>query len=80
MYNDGAYKLVFNALGSYDRLSIRQKKFLKYISTGETQDDILLHKIDDKAKEINEDPVWRKQIMTLEEKIRDMNYYAKEEG
>ena len=80
LYNDGAYKLVFNALGSYDRLSIRQRKFLKYISTGETQDDILLHKIDDKAKKINEDPGWRKQIMTSEEKISDLNYYAKEEG
>ena len=80
LYNDGANKLVFNALGSYERLSVRQKKFLKYITTGETQDDILLNNIDEKVKEINEDPGWRKQIMTLEEKIRDLNYYAREEG
>ncbi len=80
LYNDGTNKLVFNAQGSYDRLSVRQKKFLKYITTGETQDDILLNSIDEKVKEINEDPGWRKQIMTLEEKIRDLNYYAREEG
>ena len=80
IYNDGANKLVFNALGSYERLSVRQKKFLKYITTGETQDDILLNNIDEKVKEINEDPGWRKQIMTLKEKIRDLNYYAREEG
>lgn len=80
LYNDGANKLVFNALGSYERLSVRQKKFLKYITTSETQDDILLNNIDEKVKEINEDPGWRKQIMTLKEKIRDLNYYAREEG
>ena len=77
--NDGTKKIFFNTKEFAKEKNENLKSFLKYIN-GEKEDNDFINKINEKVIRIKDNNDWRREYMTLEMKLKEIEQEAFEQG
>lgn len=78
-YGDETQKIILNTKGTQNDVSLALRKFLKYIETGEIQDEYT-GDLEREVDKIIKDDEWRDKLMTLEEEMNYQKEYFFEKG
>lgn len=79
-YGDESYKIIVNTVCPLEKVPDELRTFFAYVNKSEVaKDDEFIKKVDKQVRKYNTEE-WRRQIMTLEEKIKDEARKAREDG
>ena len=79
IFDDDTEMVFLNASGRREGISDRLQSFLDYLKTAEATDDFTTQ-VEEKVRETNASPEWRKERMTLEMKLKDVLEEGKIQG
>jgi len=77
--NDETAKVFFNTKGTVGEISPAVRAFLKYVD-GQPSDDKFIQRLESEVERIRNDEDWRRDYMTLFEKIQEAQEDARKEG
>jgi len=78
-YNDGSYKVFFNASCCDKIEDENEKSFFKFLN-GQKADSAFTRSIEERVNRAKANKEWRRQYMTWEQTIIEERYWAKIEG